>query len=648
MKQSLSLILALLLLGGCAAKQPASVEPEQAPSTAAVSAETEKPAVIDSSQTLSAVVRLEKEDLEQYASGTDLLIVPDTASGTANGGTDYASPTDLSGSAATDSGAEDYASPTDLPGSADADSGTEDFASPTDLPGDSEPASDETPIDYGKVSTDSSKYESFDLQAKYTRLQEGEMTEFVPMEGLGTVVPYVASDLFSGKESSYGNGDARSYGLMDAGGRLLTDGIYSDVSPLRYSPEYGNPTGSVGLPFWQVAQLGELQSYGENDALYGSDVYGVVSMDGSFALPPVYYSVEAYADGFLVRGGEHRFEVYDREGTLLFNGYAVKELEPAWYSEGFYGEDLFILSDLDGSKYYYVDRSGKTVLGPYDSAGAFSDGLACVRQEEKGKGYGYIDRTGAWVIPPQFEDSAQFRDGQAIQSRDGRCVVIDRTGAEVIRLDKKGNGLMLCPFGYKELTFTEEVLEHYFYDRQGNARVHVKDGEVWRVLDDRVIGLVKDDAVELRSLSEPGQGLRLEGASFDVSYGAAMIDGKSVRGYLLKNYDIYEPSSFCYFFVTEDLTEVRELQYGCYSDSSYGNANMTFDPVTGEPYSECSQGGRRYFYSRDGSLIGSCRTDADAEVIGGMLRVTTDRACTYTDASGETVFCFPLLSLLDS
>ena len=58
--------------------------------------------------------------------------------------------------------------------------------------------------------------------------------------------------------------------------------------------------------------------------------------------------------------------------------------------------------------------------------------------------------------------------------------------------------------------------------------------------------------------------------------------------------------------------------------------------------------------ARDIALI-SARTgekfvggnDADAAVIGGMLRVTTDRACTYTDANGETVFCFPLLSVLD-
>jgi hypothetical protein len=310
------------------------------------------------------------------------------------------------------------------------------------------------------------------------------------------------------------------------------------------------------------------------------------------------------------------------------------------------GEDLFTMCK-NGEEYYFLDRSGKTVLGPYDYADAFSDGLACVREKE-GEKYGYIDASGAWVIQPQFDGRSRFEDGQAVQRLDGRCVVIDRTGAELLRLDNAESGLMGCPFGYEELTYTEEVNEHDFYDRQGNVRVHVKAGEVWRALDDRMIALIRDDAVELRSLHTPGWGLRVEGASFDVSCGTAMTDGKSERGYLLKTNSIYAPSSFRYYFVSQDLTEVRELQYGCYADSSYGSANLTLDPVTGEPYCECVQGNQRYFFAQDGSLIGSCRDDADAEVIGGMLRVTTDRACTYTAPAGETVFCFPLLSILDA
>ena len=617
MKQTLSLVLALLLLAGCAAKQPA-VEPEQAPSTAAP-VETEKPAVIDSSQSVSATVRLEKADSAQYASGTDLYVAPDVSQ---DSGTDY------------------YASPTDLP-AGEEDSGTEYYASPTDLPAETEPAGDETPIDYGKVYTDSSKYEPHTVQATYTRLREKEMTEFVPMEGLGTVLPYVASDLFSGKENSYGEADNRSYGLMDASGRLLTDGIYSDVRQLEYAVD--DSGGTAGLPFWLVSQLSELWYNGEDSGPFGDEGYGLVSMDGSFALPPVYSGIEAFSDCFLVRGGEHRFEVYDLEGKLLFNGDGLADMDTPWFCS--YGEDLFTMSN-NYMEYYYVDRSGKIVLGPYASADAFSDGLACVQAEENAK-FGYIDRTGAWVIQPQFDSSARFRDGQAIQHRDGKCLVIDRTGAEVIRLDERGRDLRRCAFGYEEVLDGSETPERNFYDLQGNVRVHAKQGELWQAVDESMVSRILDDGVELRSLRTPGWGLKVEGLPLSASPGAVMTDGKSERGYLLRTYGKYESSSTRYYFVTEDLSEVRELQSGCYASSSYGEAYDTFDPVTGEPYSECVQGNQRYFYGQDGRLIGSCRNDADAAVIGGMLRVTTDRACTYTDANGETVFCFPLLSILD-
>ena len=634
MKQTLSLFLALLLLAGCAAKQPAPVEPEQTPSAAAAPVETAQTAVIDSSQAISAVVHLENVDWVDFASATDLYLNPSADGAAASSWTDYASATDLTGGYVS-SDTDVYASATDLSGSDPV------YASSTDLPEASAPAA-ETPIDYTKVYTDSSKYEPHTLQAKYTRLREGDMPEFVPAEGLGTVLPYVASDLFSGGVSSEGSTGDRCYGLMDAGGRLLTDGVYSDVRQLQYA-DPADPNGVAGIPFWRVTQLSEIWSEGEDSVPSGREVYGVVAMDGSFALPPAYYDIDAFSDGFVASGGEHRFEVYDNKGTLLFNGDALEEMDFPW--DWSYGEDMFVLSKGYSAEYYFVDRGGKTVLGPYASADAFSDGLACVQAEENAK-YGYIDRTGTWVIQPQFDDSARFQDGQAIQRRDGKFVVIDRTGAELISADSAGCELRRCAFGYEEVMYESETAEHDFYDLQGNVLVHAKQGELWQALDGSMIGLILDDGVELRSLHTPGWGLRVEGCPLSASPGVMMLDGRSVRGYLLQNHLDFDRTNCRYYFVTEDLTELRELEAGCFTSGA--RSTGTFDPVTGEPYSECVQGSQRYFYGQDGRLIGSCRTGTDAAVIGGMLRTVTDRACTYTGANGETVFCFPLLSILDA
>lgn len=58
-----------------------------------------------------------------------------------------------------------------------------------------------------------------------------------------------------------------------------------------------------------------------------------------------------------------------------------------------------------GGKSVFIDTAGKVVLRPdclY--AGSFSEGLApaCRNDREYENGWGYIDKTGKFVIPPRF------------------------------------------------------------------------------------------------------------------------------------------------------------------------------------------------------------------------------------------------------
>ncbi|EAI9641912.1 WG repeat-containing protein, partial [Campylobacter coli] len=50
----------------------------------------------------------------------------------------------------------------------------------------------------------------------------------------------------------------------------------------------------------------------------------------------------------------------------------------------------------------FIDRSGKFVIKPkFDSVGKFSEGLAGVKLNGK---YGFIDKSGKFVIEPKFDD----------------------------------------------------------------------------------------------------------------------------------------------------------------------------------------------------------------------------------------------------
>jgi hypothetical protein len=86
---------------------------------------------------------------------------------------------------------------------------------------------------------------------------------------------------------------------------------------------------------------------------------------------------------------------------------------------------------LLGTKYGFIDRSGKTVIEPrFDLTFGFSEGLAAVRI---GKKWGYIDNHGKMVIEPRDLSFAKpFHNGLArVGIRNGRWGYLDRFGKYV-------------------------------------------------------------------------------------------------------------------------------------------------------------------------------------------------------------------------
>jgi hypothetical protein len=72
-----------------------------------------------------------------------------------------------------------------------------------------------------------------------------------------------------------------------------------------------------------------------------------------------------------------------------------------------------------GGRTVFIDTSGKVVLRPdcCKYAKAFSEGLApaCKDDSQYENGWGYMDKTGKFVIPPQFHNSlGPFRNGLAL------------------------------------------------------------------------------------------------------------------------------------------------------------------------------------------------------------------------------------------
>lgn len=194
--------------------------------------------------------------------------------------------------------------------------------------------------------------------------------------------------------------------------------------------------------------------------------------------------------------GDNRTQIVDSNGTVTcvlpesYNQYTDwgaggfgTRMALGWCGEGLFA---FVANDLtyDEENGYasgstaelqgYMDPSGKTVIDlkgkGYVNGRPFHEGLAVV-ENQSGK-YGFIDKTGALVIPCIYEEGSAFRGGLCGIKKDGKCGYIDKTGKTVI------------PFEYDAV-----------YDAGSGLAAVVKDGKCGLVdyNNQIVVPLVYDD-----------------------------------------------------------------------------------------------------------------------------------------------------------
>lgn len=307
------------------------------------------------------------------------------------------------------------------------------------------PDSDNTPHGF-RVTTDYSAYTPFsELGAQYTRLTDAPMPCLLARTDYGQLYPYVGSTMRHVTEDGYAYAAGSSYGMVDSSGRIVTDAVYCEISPVC------DETG-IRLPLWQLAQV-----VSDNAAnLYGTERYALASLDGSFVTDCIYTRIIACDDRVLAIQDAPdcwRFDLFAPDGTLLLSSemLACRTQLSAHYPSVSYGEELLVLAfdntnateasggtwliDETGAaislsetvSYYYVDLDGNPVLGPYPEAEAFSCGLALVQCEDQL--YAFIDHDGN-IVAGGYRYATGFLNGTAtvIDAETDCHQIIDTTG----------------------------------------------------------------------------------------------------------------------------------------------------------------------------------------------------------------------------
>lgn len=181
-----------------------------------------------------------------------------------------------------------------------------------------------------------------------------------------------------------------------------------------------------------------------------------ISEDGNTTpLTWTVHSMSGHQDGFLAvqrdEAGSLAISTLDGQAT---SDEIYEELSPA-------GSGLY-RAKRSGKVGFIIGRTGKEkVPARFEDAGVFVAGLAPAKLAGR---WGYIDKSGRWIVAPQFKSASSFNDTFAvIQGEDGRYGLISFSGDIILEpqfeeIQRFSSGMAAFKLGGKWGFFDAEKL----------------------------------------------------------------------------------------------------------------------------------------------------------------------------------------------
>ena len=222
----------------------------------------------------------------------------------------------------------------------------------------------------------------------------------------------------------------RAYPFSDGLGRVNMgskyEGWYEEVGWFGGKWGFVDRSGRLAIPLRACRTMQDfscgLAAVHVEQSKYGR-MWGYIDTSGKMVIPPQFnqtwgFSEDVATVSVFSKGGRY---MIDKAGKILFED-----------RQGAFSEGLCAVHNG------YMDRTGRTVIHLVGldmfSGKKFSEGLAAVKLPRDE--WGYIDKTGKFVIPPRYQCAWSFREGLAlVQTKAERLQFIDKKGKVVIALD---------------------------------------------------------------------------------------------------------------------------------------------------------------------------------------------------------------------
>jgi hypothetical protein len=155
--------------------------------------------------------------------------------------------------------------------------------------------------------------------------------------------------------------------------------------------------------------------------IFSVGAVGYIDKQGAFAIEPRFAAAGPFVDGLA------RVVPDGRCYVLSADGWRAGTPTTGTTSSSCGGPPRWVRAICPVG---FINKSGEFVIQPqFESAMDFSEGLAAVRIRGR---WGFIDRSGALVVEAQFSAVRPFHEGRAAVSTGGKWGFIDQSGKLVV------------------------------------------------------------------------------------------------------------------------------------------------------------------------------------------------------------------------